>query len=362
MPAEYELWLVDHNGNRLCPPLENAKSFTYTHAMHNLGFFSVVLPESFMRELVGIDRRVLFFRKPDNASMKRDFVGFTRRKVTETDTNSVTTRLAQGYSANHLLDGRIVYAAAGSSQAQKTAAVDNMMKAIVTEQAGTSAATARQFDSAFFSVQDNSSSGPSLTKGFAYRPMLDVLRELNEASRQAGTEVFFQVMPLDIDKFVFVTSTTQLGRDVSDRVEFSLERENLSSVRLVEDWSNERNFGYGLGGDTGADRYIATSEVTERSGISWYGRREVTKDARTQDDAGAQTAAYAIVTEHRPLTTFAGAIKSIPGCAYGVDWYYGDRVAVSYDGRTFDAIIRAVTVSVDEGGKETISARLEAYL
>lgn len=360
--ADYELWIVGPNGDVLSPPLEGVKSFTYTHSLHGLGFFSVALPESFRYELLGIDRRIHFFRKPDNGSMRQDFVGFIRRIIIETDENNVTTQTVQGYNANHLLDGRIIYAAAGSTQAEKSAAIDDMMKAIVGEQCGSSAAAARQFPSSYFSVQANSTSGPTIAKGFAYRPMMDVLREVNEASRQAGTEVFFQVMPLGIDRFMFVTSTAQLGRDISDRVEFSIERENLSAAKLTIDWSNERNYGYGLGAGEGTDRYIGTSENTTRSGASWYARREVSKDARNQADGGADAAAQSVVAERRPLTTFGANIKSIAGCAYGVDWNAFDRVAVSFKKLTFDSIIRTVTVSVEDTGNEKISARLEAYL
>lgn len=360
--TQYELWLVTDAGERLAL-LERAISFTYTHATGSNGFFSVTLPGTFPREFLQIGRRVLFFRQPRSGAMGLDFVGFIRRIVTNTDANFQKTRTVQGYGPNWLLGGRIVYAAAGSPGAEKTGAADDVMKAIVREQMGTSAATARALNSSYFSVQADSGMGPTITKAFAYRNVLDTLSELSQVARQAGTETFYQVLPLDTTRFQFVTSTAQLGRDLrGSGMVFGEEFGNLRNARLSEDWGDECNFGYGLGPGEGGAREIRTAEDTTRSGIAWYGRREVAKDARNQTTNGTTAAAQSAIVNARPVTSFSGDIVSTAGALYGVQWRFGDRVDVNYDGRQFEALIRAVTVDVDESGKEQISARLEAYL
>ena len=196
----YELWLTSDTGERLAI-LERAVSFTYTHATGGLGFFSVTLPGTFPRQFLDTTRRVLFFRKPSGGAMALDFVGFIRRVVASTDANNQLTRTISGNGPNWLLDGRIVYASAGSPGAEKTGDADDLMKAMVREQMGASAATARALLSTFFSVQADSSMGPTITKAFAYRPVLDVLQELTQIARQAGVETFWEIRPLDTTRF-----------------------------------------------------------------------------------------------------------------------------------------------------------------
>ena len=47
------------------------------------------------------------------------------------------------------------------------------------------------------------------------------------------------------------------------------------------------------------------------------------------------------------------------GTRFGRDWNFGDKVVARYRGFEFDAIIRAVTISVNGQGEETVQARLE---
>lgn len=361
--ADYEIWLTDSVGNQIAPPLDKTRDFTYTHSTHAPGFFSITLPGTFPREQIDQTRRVLFFRKAAPGSIAAlDFSGFVRPFRTK-GARENKQRIVSGYGPNWLLAGRIVYATAGSAQAQQTDYADDLMKAVVTYQMGASAAAARQYNSAYFSVQTDSSSGPSITKGFAYQNVLDVLRELSETARQAGTETFFHLKAIGVNKFIFVTSTAQLGQDLRNSgLVFSDENGNLANPDMLEDWGNEANFAYGLGGGPGPVREILTAEATDRSGATWYARREISRDARNQKTAGVTAAAQAALVAARPIVSFSGDIVSTAGCLYGVNWGFGDRVTVSYDGRQFDALIRSVTVSVNEQGAEHVTARLEVYL
>jgi hypothetical protein len=360
--ATFEVWLCNAKGNPI-GLIENAVEFTYTHATHAAGFFSLALPGTFPRQQLNVTRRVLFFRKPPGGSPALDFVGFVRRPGTNTGSEGAKTRTLSGYGPNWLVSGRVVLAAAGSPEAAKTGSADDLMKEIATEQMGASAPAARQYPSAYFAVQPSSGSGPILTKAFAYQNALDVARELSEAARQAGIETFFHVLPLGVNQFLFVTSIAQLGRDLRrSGLVFGIEQGNLKNAHLDEDWSDEANVGYGLGKGEGALRDVQTAEEPVRSGLTWYGRREVARDARTQDSAGALAAAQAAIVAARPVAAFGGDILSTAGALYGVDWRFGDRVDVTYDGRTFAALVRAVTVTVNQNGAETVGARLEAYL
>ena len=359
--ANYELWLTDQFGGRLAL-LDNAISFTYASTIHGLGFFSVMLPASFERGLLQADRRVAFYRKPTRGMLGLDYVGFIRANRTKTDVSGQTVRVIEGRNPNHLLDGRIIRADAGSSQAEKTGPVDDVMKEIVFEQAGAGAGT-RAYPAAYFDIQLDAGAGPSKTMAFSNRAVLDVLKDLNEASRQTGPEVFFNVLPVTDTAFQFMTATGQLGRDLTDGgMVFGIEYGNLRNGELTEDWRDERNLAYALGAGTGAARYIATAEDTDRSGRAWYSRGDVARNCANETNPGADAIALSTVTARRPVMVFSGDLLSIPGCEYGLDWRWGDRILVTFDGLTFDALIRTVTVSVDENGKETISSRLEAFI
>jgi hypothetical protein len=49
----------------------------------------------------------------------------------------------------------------------------------------------------------------------------------------------------------------------------------------------------------------------------------------------------------------------VDGSRYGLDWGLGDLLRIDEFGRQFDALVRSVTVSVDENGAERVDATLE---
>jgi hypothetical protein len=63
----------------------------------------------------------------------------------------------------------------------------------------------------------------------------------------------------------------------------------------------------------------------------------------------------------RPLFRLTGNLKSVPGSVWGIDWDYGDKVSLTFDRRQFTAIIRLLTVEV-ENNAETLTVGMEAYV
>jgi len=225
---------------------------------------------------------------------------------------------------------------------------------------------ARKLSSTYLDVQANPSLGPSITKAYAWRNLLDVIREVSDATRKAGSVVYFGIVPVTETQFQMRVQLTQWGRDrTADSgypLTFSLENENMANPHLVEDAREEVTTAYGLGDGEDSLRDVQTSTDTTREGVSVFGRREAAINAVGNATAGVLDAADGRVNKGRPVTYFTATLLSVPGCIYGVDWGFGDLVTVSFDGRQFDALIRAVTVSVDENGRETLACVLEAYL
>ena len=104
-----------------------------------------------------------------------------------------------------------------------------------------------------------------------------------------------------------------------------------------------------------------TASDTARTGRSLFGLREAFVNAGSGGSSAATAAAQAAVIAGRPVLTFTANLLSVPGSIYGKDWNFGDKVPVNYDGRQFNATVRAATLAVDAAGKETIQTTCEAY-
>jgi len=396
--TDYEIWITKDDGTRLygiqytytpAPPpyarrsqpnwvnitsgrqalVEGAVEFLFTRVLNNEGYFTLTLPGSTDRDLLRYDNRVLFWRKPVGGQMSIAFEGLIRHRRTPTDRDGTLTRTITGPDLNYFLSGRVVAYTAGTAQAQQTDQADDMLVEIAKDNLGTDAAAARALNTTFFSVAASTAGGPSIVKGFSYRNVLDVMREIADAARTAGTEVYFQITPTTETAFKFRTYIDQLGRDrttdstTSRPLIFGLEYGNMAMPVLDEDARDEINFAYALGQGEGALRSIQTSEDTTRTGRSIFGRREGKIDARAQTtDAAVVDAADGLLVKGRPVTTFAADLLNVPGSIFGKDWDFGDRITATYDGRQFDALVRAVTVRVGANGAESIDAVLEAYL
>lgn len=362
----YEVWLLRDDGTPLAL-LDNVGPFSYTLVVNNVGHFSVTLPSGIDTRLIAKDRRIRIWRKPDDGAMRLAFEGLIRRTKVTTSALGLTTRTVSGYDLTGLLKRRIVAFAAGSANAAMTDQADDMITEIVDDNFRTGASAARQISSTYMTIAASPAAGPSLTKGFAYRNVLDVLRDIADASRQAGTYLFFGIVPTGESTFEFRTRTGEWGRDRSsdsgNGLIFGMEFGNLSTPLLDEDATDEVNFAYGLGRGEEAARDVQTSEDTTRSGASIFARSEAAINAVLEStSAGVADVADGRVLKGRPLTLFTAKLLSVPGAVYGKDYDFGDRVTATYDGRQFDCLIRAVTVTVDENGAEDIDPIIEAIL
>lgn len=61
----------------------------------------------------------------------------------------------------------------------------------------------------------------------------------------------------------------------------------------------------------------------------------------------------------RPKIRFSAIPLDVSGTRFGRDWNPGDKVKARFLNIEFDTIIRAVTISINENGEESIGARLD---
>ena len=370
MPSEFEVWLTEDSGRRF-QLLEGFISLSYTRVLNSIGRLTLVMPSDFDVSIAKIDRKIEVWRKPATGAQSLENAFFIRRPLTRTKVNGVTNFRLHAPDLTELLSRRIIAYTAGSSQAEKSGFADDMMKEIVEENLGASAIAARDLTDAGFTIAADVSLGPSLEKSFSRRNVLDVINDLSDAAREAGTEVYFDVVQsspaigVDNATLEFRTYIDQRGQDRrvgvgGEPIQIGLEFGNLEFPDFEEDYSEEVNFVYAGGQGEGEDRVIQTASDDPRINISIWNRREIFRDARHQQNpASVLDTAESRLIQGRPKQRFSGELISIPGSEYGKDWGFGDRITVIYEGRQMEAMIRAVSVSLDQTGDESIRGLLE---
>lgn len=370
MTTKHELWVTDDKGDRLLL-LDNVESFQWNRVINDVGRCRVQLPGDFDQTLLRVDNHIEVWRASDlTEKLRLENAFFIRRTRSFTNPGGLTTVRVFGVDPNDFLKRRIVNYTASSAEARKTDNADDMMKAIVRENLGPGAGVdtfgaTRNFDSDFFQVQADATLGPSITKNFSFRNVHLVLQDLSNAARQAGTEIYFAIVPVSPTLFEFQTYLDQPGQDRrfpdgDNPIIFSLDRGNLQQPSLEDDFEDEVNFVTGGGQGAGGARTIDEERDLDRINRSIWNRREAFRDARQENlAAGVSDQAQARLTEGLPKRRFATSLLSSENARYGIDWDFGDRITVEYLKQQFDAFIRAVSVNVDEEGGEIVEGRIE---
>ena len=368
----HEVWLCDQYGSRLTI-IDNLINFVFVKVVNSIGYCSVTLPGNFSetyQTLIGVDYMIEFWRSPAQGTMQLESVFFIRDITYEEDTQGNDIIILSGPDGNDLLDRRIVAYAAGSSESSKSDLADDMLKEIVKENLGASATDSdRDLTDLSFTVAGDISDGPHIVKAFSWRNVLQVLQDITFMSAENGTSLFFDVVPIVISSsvigFEFRTYTDQRGQDrtydSNNPVVFSKEWGNLSNPLLRYDYNKEANYIYGGGQGEGTDRVISEQSDASRIGSSVWNRREMFTDARNETTAaGVANKAKEILRENVPLVRFTGILLDTPQARYGVDWFFGDRVEISYRNIQFQGIAKALMITMDREGNEILEVKVEA--
>jgi hypothetical protein len=363
MKSTWEIWLDTPEGARIAL-LDKTGGFTVTKTANAAGYFSLVLPPDFDRSLIRQDSIIEFWRAPEGGAMSIVLAGFVRGLAMAGTPPIVTVT---GYDGNYLLGSRVVAYAAGTAQAEMTDNADDIIKELVRDNLGSDATDTDRDLSDYITVAGNVGAGVSITRAFSRRNVLTVCQELADASREGGTEIYFEMVPVISSgnlRWRMETYSGQIGRDRRQSsgtpVMIGVEYGNLDNPQYSEDYGNEKTVVYAAGQGEEASRTVVDVEDTSRSKRSVYNRREAVEDARNETDTNGLTAkGNAALEAGRPVIRFGGDLRDNDNYRFGRDWNYGDRVTCTYDGQQYDGMIRSMTISVDGSGTETISARVE---
>lgn len=368
--TNYALRLLRDDGTRL-KTLDTVGAFEYTLVANDIGHFRIELPWDIDQTLIDFHRRVAFWRKPYNGSQYLDAMGLILDIDRWHAADGSFHIAVEGAMLNYLLTCRYTAFYAGNAHVTITDNADDIIKNAASYNLGSSATTGNgrkltaSLSSTYFSVASDVSLGASLTKQFSYRNLLDVSREIAEASRNAGTDIYFDIVPADETTFQFRTYTGQRGQDrTSDQPNgliFSHGR-GLKNGRLWRSCRDQVNVAYALGPGEQDQRNIQTATDTTRNTASLFAWREGVVETRATTDAGVLSAANSLLVQGRYLQRYTADLVSQPGYTYGKDWGFGDKITVNDFDLQFDAMVRAITVRVDGNGKEDISGQIEAYL
>lgn len=357
--ATFEIFYGTPAGTTLSV-LESVMRFQTIQVINRVGYFMIDIPRSSYPVDIGIDSLIKINRRPAGGSNQRLFTGLLRRvrKGHEFFTLS-------GFDLNYLLTTRIIAYSAGSSQAQKTGASDDVLKALVRENLGSSATDASRDLSAYITVEADGSAGNTITKGFSWKPLYDTMIEIADDEKEAGSPLYWTFTARESEgDFFFQTFTGQPGvdRTVStggDPLIFGPGYGNLESPILDIDYGGSWNYVYVGGQGEGPNRDITEASSSARIALSVYNRREVFRDARNADTTELSTIGNAELRLGRPRRIFTGEIQSTPQSRLGIDWNLGDRVTIEFDGDTFEGVINQLSVSVGDSGRETINADID---
>ena len=369
MNADYEVWICTPEGRRLAL-LDELFAFTASRVQGEIGRFNGIAPATFDPSYV---RRDGVIQVNYRGRLWRTY--FIRRWRWERREGERVFQFLDCPGCNEILARRIVATYAGSAQSEMTDFADDMMKQVVrnsesdvtlpTPDAGTR-------DFAQFSVDQDWSLGPTLTLGFAWRQLLTpsgagVMSSIAKAAREAGTPVFWDVVPIpsanSID-YRFRTYLDQLGADVRDRFTFDEASGSLTDGYYEEDWTLEENYVYGGGKGPGPARTIVQRYNSVRYGASIWGRREGFLDAANTSDDALGDATNAYLQEHDSVIRAGGRPLDTDQIQFGRDWTFGDRVKVRVqkgegyrEFAEFDAVVNVAAIGVQENGDEVREVR-----
>jgi hypothetical protein len=373
MSVQYQIIIKDPNATTLAVA-QTDFNLDYYRRINEVGVALIQLPISFDPYIL-IDGQIEIYRQVDSGPLylEGETRWFVRKPTRKFEDNGQEYIEVYTEDANTLLQRRITAYYAGSSQVLKLAvAADDLIKTIVRDNMGSSAAdylganTDRQLSTTLFAIQANLTQGAAVSKDFAWRPMLQVLQEIAQTSTQAGTYIAFDVVAIVAGTFELRTYLGQRGVDHrwpggSNSVILDPQLGNLTNIVQADDYTQGISFMYCGGQGQDSDRIVQTATNSTIAGLSPYGRFEDFQDARQSTTAaGVLAEAKANLWAMRPKITFEAQLVQTPGAQYGVQYNFGDIVTARYRNRQFDCRIESVHVTKQGANAETVDAKIQS--
>ena len=246
--ATYSIYLGDPFGTRLADA-SNFLALEYSRVVNDIGTATLVLPGDFDASLIRVpDGRLEIWRRLPAASQEYLDTETTwlMKKITyDRDDRGRQTIIVEADTPLCLLKepGRFVNYDADSVP-NTVGTADNLMKAIVLDNAGVLATDSARSLFPYLTVAASLALAPSITKKMAWRDVLKTLQEIALATTQAGTYLAFDIVAPTPDTLEFRTYIQQRGVDHRfpaglNPVIISPDFGNMGECSLSYDWRNE---------------------------------------------------------------------------------------------------------------------------
>jgi hypothetical protein len=306
---------------------------------------------------------------------RRDYVGLLRAWNYGVESGMRYCELV-GESPISLLARRQVASYMGADGADMTDYADDMIKVIAYNEMGAGASAGRSYTNTGggFTIEQENSLAPSISKSFSHKNLLEVCQEIASASQQAGTRLYFDLYSLTPSittgqiAFQLKTWINYRGNDRSDDssspVFIGTDWGNLDNATLEYNHLEEINSVCARGSGVGPTEETLIVTDTERAAKSIWNLREgtVVTDAEPGEVGHLTADANTYLNEQKPKTTFVGDVVENPYFRYGRDYGFGDLVTIAEWNQWIDANIDRVQVSMDSSGKQTITSKLSVEI
>lgn len=365
--------LRTHDGI-LLTEIENIIEWDFARTTNDLGWFTVRLTDIDPRYL-SPDNILEFYRTPVGSTPRLLGTGFLRYWEWIEADGPPSIRLG-GPDQLDLVARRVVAYNDPEVNWHKDGPADDLIKAVIRENMGTLSTDpwynrGRAYDPDHFIVAPDEGKGRDIEKEFQYRNVLEVIREMadasgwpSEADNFVGLPIFFDCVYVGPAKFEFRTWSPLRGvdRTIGTQVApliFSKEAGNLASPVLRFDYAEEQNIIYGLGTGDGTSRMVDPENDVPRENLSIWNLREGIVPATEETTIlGVAIRAFNRMQERRPRVFFQGNLLDTPQTRFGVDWGYGDVVTIRYRGMEFDGRVDKFFIHVDSESGETLTAQV----
>jgi len=364
-------WVVwrDHLGNGK-GIIQSPNQLEYVRVENEVGVLVMTFPRKgvqFSQFAVGDIMEV--WRNKNNITALQNEISYFLQNwkfYTESDGREMIELTAQ--DANWLLGSAVVSDYSGSPYASMTKKGDDMMKAIVRRQL--SSGYQWSADQNKMTVQlDLGQCSEAITKEFAWRNVLEVLKDIAEQVRQNDVSDYlcFDVVRTGNASFEFRTFLGQRGINHGlgspDVRLVGVQYGNFANASFSIEHADVRNYIYVAGqGQNDAREIVKVSDATSMTASKWN-RRELLVDARDLETIPALTAdGNAALTKNRTKRILEGTLIDTPGMTYGIHYGFGDIVSAEAFGFQVNCHISSVHVTYDQDKGEQFDVRLRGEL
>ena len=365
MSSSWEFWLCDDAGRRITL-LQEIGFVAITRSTRGYGTIHLGLPyETYMQGVATVfqpDWRIDAWRSPEHGIPMRREGSFLLRKyrIYDRDTDDVRVIEFNGRSPLEILRRWSVINPI-KSFFRKKLPIDDMMKAIVTE--SFVSPTPRVAPAGEFEVDGNMSLGPTVTRSFFGKVVLDILKELKATSfsmneiTPTDRRIFFDVVEgpglLNGFGYTFRTYADLRGTDRTGGLIFSVENGNLKAPAYEENYLEETT--EAQSGKTAVQSPDINLSRWNRILEYWDGASSTPTEQNARANAILRDKGKKLSVDATFLNTPGGRNK--PRSLYGVDWDLGDLLRVQYGGKNVTAEVEIVYLALDESGRETVTAK-----